>query len=692
MSKRFPFRPRPSFDVATPWPAFAILAALPLAASPLSAVPGDIFRWLGMMLAPGAAIYLASERRQPRLSVLVLCALILSPLVTTLLGIAGLWMHVQVMTIVRVTCAAGVAAAAAALVTLRVKVASPDRRSLRWLGVLLFVLVFLTAFLPMTHAWWRVRSDAWFHGAVVAQIADFGLPPQDPYFAGLPLQYMWFYHVLVLVLSRGLDMDPFRVMALVNIQALLGLGVAAWQLCGVFRRNFAHRLAGTAMLLLGFNGAFWLLLPLKLSRVLTGEVRGWAEVKRTYSLLPFNYDHARQFMKIYYNWEFFLDKYMVATAFGLALTFTVAGWYGACEFMRTRRPAPLVLLAGALVGMLGFHSLLGFVMLVGVFGGAILAFIFRGRDAFPVRSTLVLLGVALASFLAMTPYIREVTHLKQKEQMFPLSVSVQQTAAIIIPSLFALGLWLVRRPLLGERTPAARFFVLGLLSVSAFCLVITLPGPNAYDKLGYLVFLPLSVLGGFALADLWSATTGRAHRAVVALTVVCMLPVNAIAFAACFATPDEATMTAPEARMSQWLRDYTPRNALIIDDNDRVVFLVTVPRRYYWGRTTYAQMWGYPKLEMARRLHVRRAIYAPGVLDGTTLAELAAAADPIYVIVRPEHWDANAAVITNTDLFQAVYRDEKYAILRVDTYACRAASPSRPDRLSPEELIRESGL
>jgi hypothetical protein len=668
------------------------MAAIPMAGAAMPAIPGDILRWVGMMLAPGAALYLASERRSPRLSTLLLCALVLSPVVTAALGIAGLFLHMPVVTIAGLTSAVGIAAAAVLYVTLRVKVGLPDRRSLVWLGALLLALVFLTAFLPMTHAWWRVRSDAWFHAAVVAQIADFGIPPQDPYFAGMPLQYMWFYHVLVLVLARSLDMDPFRVMALINIQALLALGVGAWQLCGVFRRSFAHRLGVTAIMLLAFNGAFWVFLPAKLARALTGDVRGWAEVKRTYSMVPFNYDQSRVFMKIYYNQEFFLDKFMVATAFGLALAFMVAGWHGASEYMRTRRASPLVILFVALVGMLGFHSLVGFVMLAGIFGGAILAWLFRGRDAFPVRSTLVLLAVSLASFLAMGPYLYEVTHLKQKEQMFPLGVSIQKTAGILISCAFALVVWLVRRPLLRERTPAARFFVLAFFSVAAFCLLITLPGPNAYDKLGYLVFLPLSVLGGIALADLWTTTTGRAHRAVVALTFACMLPVNAIAFAACFSTPDEAAMTAPEVRMATWLRDYTPRNALIIDDNDRVVFLVTVPRRYYWGRTVYAQMWGYPKLEMSRRLHVRRALYAPGALDGTTLAELAAATDPIFVIVRPEHWEANAAVITHPDLFQTVYRDEKYAILRVDTVACRAVAPSRPERVSPEELIRESGL
>lgn len=645
-----------------------------------------------MMLAPGAAIYLATERRTPRLSVLVLCALVLSPIVTTLLGLAGLALHVPVITVAGAISALAIAAAALAYLTLRKKIALPERRSLYWLGALMLVLVVLTATLPMTHAWWRVRSDAWFHAAVVAQISDFGIPPQDPYFTGMPLQYMWFYHVLVLVLARGLDMDPFRVMGLINIQALLGLGVGVWQLCGVFRQKLAYRVGAAAMLLLGFNGAFWVFLPVKLVKALMGDVRGWAEIKRTYSIVPFNYDQACGFMNIYYNEEFFLDKYMVATAFGLALTFMVAGWYGASEYMRTRRTPPLVLFAVALVGMLGFHSLVGFVMLVGVFGGVILAWIsFRRDGSFPVRSALVLLGVALVCFLSMTPYIYEVMHLKEKEQVFPFGVSLPKTGGIFITCSFALALALARRPLIRDRTVVSRFFVLGALSVTAFCLLIVLPGPNTYDKLGFLVFLPLSVMAGIALADLWLETSGRRRRWVVALSVACMLPVNAIAFAACFATPDEAAMTAPEARISLWLKDNTPRNALMIDD-ERVVFLVTVPRRYIFGWAPYAKMWGYPRLEMSRRAHMCRALYAPGRLDATTLEVLGEIDDPVYAIVRPEHWRTDAAIVANPELFQTVYKDDNFRVVRVDTQACRARAARMTDHISPEELIRESGL
>ena len=104
------------------------MAALPLAASGLGAVPGDVFRWLGMMLAPGAAIYLASERRAPRLSVLVLCALVLSPIATTVLGIAGLALHVPVIMISGAISALAIAAAGIAYATLRKKIALPQRR------------------------------------------------------------------------------------------------------------------------------------------------------------------------------------------------------------------------------------------------------------------------------------------------------------------------------------------------------------------------------------------------------------------------------------------------------------------------------------------------------------------------------------------------------------------------------------
>ena len=655
--------------------------------------PGSTARWIALMVAPGAAAYLIAAGVAPRASTMALWSLVLSPLITTLVGLGALAMHLPLRTVMAGLGTISVVVMLVALWRTRARIADPDRRSVLWLGAMVAVVVVLTAFLPMTREWWRIRSDAWFHAAVVAQIGDFGIPPEDPYFAGISLQYMWFYHVLVLSLSRTLEIDPFRVMALINIQAVAGLGVGAWMLAGVFRRTFAHRLSATLMLLFGFNGAFFVFLPVKAIRALTGEVRGWEEIRRTYSLTPFDYDRVCDFMNVYYNQEFFLDKYMVATAFGLALTFLVAGWYATAEYLRTRHISALILLGGVLVGMLGFHSLVGFVMLVAIFGGVCLAWFARDRGAaFPMRHVLILLGVSLAAFLSTTPYLHEVMHLKEKEQVFPLSLSFHKTVGILISCALALTLWLIRRPLLRDTSLHARAFLFGVLSVAAFCLVIRLPCPNTYDKLGYLIFMPLSILGGIALAELWLERP-RARRALAIAMIVCMLPGILLGFAGAFATPDREEVTPAEARLSTWLRENTPRDALLIDDGDRVPFLVTVPRRYVFGLWAYAEMWGYPRLEMSRRVHMRRALYAPRELDATALDELGRVDEPLFAIVRPEHRAAGAAVITRPDLFQIVHEDaDGYGVVRVDTAACRALAAGRSDHILPEELIRESGL
>lgn len=649
--------------------------------------------WVLVMVAPGFSLYLLAARREPRVGEALLSGFALSPVMvviaSALLMLSGVSSEATALAIV----VAAVGAALAPLLVSRAPFSAVRRRDAIVFISFVAVLVTLTALLPFSREWWRVRSDAWFHAAVVAQIDHSGLPPEDPYFAGMPLQYMWCYHTLVLVLSRVLHLDSFWPMAMVNVHALVALALAAFCLAGVFRDRFAHRFAATATLLLAFNAAFWILLPVKLGKAMRGDVRGWEEIRRTYALHPFSYDRACDFMNIYYNQEFFLDKFMVATAFGLALAFMTAAWFALASFLKERRESSLILLAGSLLGMLGFHSLVGFVNLVAIFGGSILTLALRRGAVYRVRDFVVVLGISLVCFLVSTPYLYTVMHLKEREQVFPLSISWPKTAGIAISSAFVLVVAARQRRFWTDPAPAVRFYACALLSLTLFCLVIALPGPNTYDKLGYFVFVPLSIVAGFGVADSILERSGR-RRWLVALAWAALfyLPVNAIAFAGCFVTHDEVTVTNDEARLSAWVRDHTPRDALIIDDGDRVVMLVTAPRRYYWGSLAYAWQWGYPKLEMSRRLHARRALYATGALDATALGALGSVADPLYVVVRAEHRAAGAAVTRRPDLFKTVYDDGSLALVRVDTNACREAAAHQSDTVSPEELIRESGL
>jgi hypothetical protein len=284
-------------------------------------------------------------------------------------------------------------------------------------------------------------------------------------------------------------------------------------------------------------------------------------------------------------------------------------------------------------------------------------------------------------------------HLKEREQVFPLNVSLKKTVGIAVSSAFVLVLALRQRGFWRDPSPETRFFTLALVSLTLFCLSISLPGPNTYDKLGYFVFIPLSIVAGFTLADRVLARSGRGRwREALAWTLLFYVPLNGLAFAGCFATEAPAVVTPEEARLSDWVREHTPREAIMIDDRDRPVMLVTAPRRYFAGSEAYASQWGYPKLEMSRRLHTQRALYRAEKLDATALDALGAVRDPLFIVVRPEHAPAGAPVTTRPDLFRTVYDQDGLRLVQVDAAACRAAARLQDDGVSAEELIRESGL
>ncbi|HXV12743.1 MAG TPA: hypothetical protein VEC56_00925, partial [Candidatus Krumholzibacteria bacterium] len=93
-----------------------------------------------------------------------------------------------------------------------------------------------------------------------------------------------------------------------------------------------------------------------------------------------------------------------------------------------------------------------------------------------------------------------------------------------------------------------------------------------------------------------------------------------------------------------------------------------------------------------RRHHAVRALYAEAPLDSTTLRVLADAEAPLYVIVRPEHRRAGAALWAREDLFPIAFDDGTIQVREVNRDACRAAMSGAASPPLDEELIRASGL
>jgi len=98
------------------------------------------------------------------------------------------------------------------------------------------------------------RLIASWHGFLHTGIAgsfSHSFPPENPYFAGEPLPYYWFYHFAGYWLSRALLLNPLFIFQAISWTSLLALVFAAG---AIGRRCLKSSLAGVAIAYLGLCG------------------------------------------------------------------------------------------------------------------------------------------------------------------------------------------------------------------------------------------------------------------------------------------------------------------------------------------------------------------------------------------------------------------------------------------------------
>jgi hypothetical protein len=646
---------------------------------------GQAAAYLALTVLPGLGVYLMIERRSGTAQT-VLGALLISPVVTGACGTLFMLAALSSATAATLSvCALSVVALIAAW-TCR-KDPGPAMPGSRGRSLLLFgtILLFCAAagYLPLTHEWWRQWSDAWFHGAVVSQIDTYGLPPEDPYFAGMSLQYMWFYHVLIITLSKASGISPMVVMPLLNMQALAGFALSAFLLSKSVKKSFSYGFFSLIAVVLAMNAGIWFFLPLKVLRSLIGDIRGWEELVRNFSLVPFEKETATEWVTVFFNQTFLLNKFIVSTAFSLGLCYMAAFWYSGTHYLARGTRGPLALIFFAVAGMLLLHSLVAFIVVASVAAAVGLLWLARGavHDYSGRRILMAILAVATAIAVS-APYLYSVMHLKESEQLFPLSISFKKSAGIIISCALVIFLaaFQVRR-LIRVRTMSSYLLLFGAATTFVFCNVIRLPASNTYDKLPFFVFFPLAIIGSWTLADRFARrhATQRFRRNAVVLALVLLLPVNILLVASYYNSPAEEQVSADERAVSRWVAEHTERDALFFDSDDRVFLLVTGPRRYYWGRQSYAEQWGYPKAEIAKRKHARDNLYSSDPVDQKTFSTLAAIDTDVYIIVRDDDPSTprSRRFAEYGSVFSEVHRTGAIAIFEIDRRACLDHARSR---------------
>lgn len=523
-------------------------------------------------------------------------------------------------------------------------------------GWMLLAVAFVA--LPMLLSEWaRVRSDGWVHAGLVWEIAERGVPPQDPRFAGLPLNYVWFYNLfLALVVSLRPDASPFTAMTTANV---VWMGVVVWlgfQIAWALARTRAAARTALPLLLLGLNAGALFLWPLWLLRAARGEVRGMSEVARIVREARWDGVEVMHQLCAPFAWMVNAwDKYMVGTALGYAYLLLLVTLWASLRWLSDARAAGttaawrwLVVVFASSAGMMLFHSVVGLSAIPVSLGACVLMALLATREPRlgPPARPLALAGALAAGLAVALPYFRSIVRgwdagrSGVKQSFLHLDVFMPWT----LVTACGLVLWLAwpsLRRLVRERTPGGVWLVCWLFGMTLFALVVQLPEHNEF-KFVWMVFAPLALVAGGSAGERITALQRRLGPTLagvllfVAFVLPSLLLLRGFLRDPAAATAAEVVRAPGDAACYAWIRTTTPRDAVFLDHRSRDVLLVEGRRRLLAGTPYGPERAAFPAEALARRRAVMADLYGPAVDLAGDAACLDSLNAPAYVLYRAE--------------------------------------------------------
>ena len=636
----------------------------------LGAFPGLALAWALLPRASATTRWVTGLALAPLVSSIAGWALLAlsvsAPSAARVVGAAGwlLW-TVQML---RVPRAAGVDAAL-------------DLAPSRALWLLAAVLAAAIALPHIVNPWMLVKSDAWFHGALVYQILERGIPPQDARVAGLPLNYVWFFNLYVALLSSVRDGDPFVFMTTLNVVdvALLAwlAALAGWTLW----RTRDGALGAALLTCLGFNALAWLSWPLRGVHNVPAFLRGTGALTWSVPAL-----HLRSWLIMadlgapFTFIQNFVDKFVTGTSINYTWLLMVLWLWAMVAFLRDGRRGLLAVAALASGGMQLWHGVVGLsVIPVGLCALLLLLLLKPWMRWLPATGRIAAVGLAtLLGFLATLPYTLSIsrgwdasrTGLHIAPVRFDVAITITVVTSCAFATVFA---WRPMLEALRERRAPAATLLAYAIGIYAFSLLIALPNWNE-TKFAFEAFIPLALFGGErfirwarAIRTRWGLAGGTVLAAALALPLILTLTgftldSEGLSYAPLHPAPGENALYAA-------LRAHTPRDMVFVDNRFRDLIMVRARRQLYLGSSSGPERAAFPIAEVTERRAVMADLYGPASDLDADVAAMKRLGRPVAVVYRatdaPAGTRPGAAAAARADLFETIYDRDGFEVLSV---------------------------
>ena len=479
-----------------------------------------------------------------------------------------------------------------------------------------------------------LRSDGAFHLGVVRAVLQ-GLPPEDPWFAGLPLRYFWGLHAwaanataLVPTLGPG---------AVLPVSGAFAAG-AAWLAASalVTRLGGGGRTAwGAGVLLLAGTAPFaWLGF---VARSLTGATRGAA------AWAPAVGDGADAALRaldpglLHPSLVLPYDKFMVVTPFawGLAAVLVLAWTLLAMLHEPTPRHAGGVALA--LAAALTLHPFAGAALGIAAVCGVVVGL---GARAFPMRTGAFALAALALGAVVLLPPVRMFAPAAEggasAVAWAPSGralVSVLFGGAVLLPFAFAALRATARKA--GSAGSAVLGGMLAALVLPALVLRFGGDNQSKFLNLAFALAAPLAAVG----VAHWASSATR-RRLALGFACAAWLPTLMLldwAYVHERDSSSDAPSSPPRAILAALAREALP-DAVVVDAtlDPRRGAAPAVPavtgRALLWSGAFMARKWGHPAAELAVREHVAAALAQGQWPEGRDGAWLTATGREVWLI------------------------------------------------------------